>query len=160
MYMETDESLQLFTDLTAARRLSFGCYFNNEWTYGKWDNEFLNEEPSIALLELFPIAVSIKNKCVTLQSDNQAVVAMVNKQMSKCKYCMVLIHFIVMHCLHLNIDLKCLYIMGHHNKITDSISHFQWMKFWNLISTGKLVPRVVPSELWPISMKQLKQLKL
>ena len=165
--METNETLQFFTDATATRGLGFECYFNSEWTYGIWDDEFLDDEPSIALLELFPIAVSmaiwggqIENKCVTLRSDNKAAVAMVNKQTSKYKYCMALIMFIVMHCMHLNIDLKCMYIMGYHNKITDSISRLQWMKFQTLVPTAKPDPKVVPSELWPISMKRLMQLKL
>ena len=75
-------------------------------------SEFLDSEPSIALLKFIPIAIvmeiwgnRIQNKHVTFFSDNKAAVAMVNKQTLHCLYCMALVRFIVMHCLHINIEL-------------------------------------------------------
>ena len=59
-YTDDSDSLHFYTDPTAKVGLGFSCYFDGEWTFGQWDSEFLNSEPSIALLELIPIVIAME----------------------------------------------------------------------------------------------------
>ena len=153
------DALQLYTDGSANINFGFGCYFTGQWTYGVWPKEFIchSPPPSIALLELIPIVVSIvtwgkqlTDMHVVLFPDNKAEVSIVNHQMSKCPYCMTLVHILVMNCLHFNIDLKCCYIQGFHNVIANSISHLQWTRFRKLAPTVQKDPSTIPDQIWPL----------
>ena len=60
--------------------------------------------------ELFPIVLALeiwvenlKNKCVTLHSDNYAVVHIINRQTSKDPDIMVLVRRLVLICMRLNL---------------------------------------------------------
>ena len=129
----SNKEVQLFTDTTAKPGLGFGCYFQGKWTFGVWPSKFIKSKPSIALLELFPIVVSIvlwgqslQNKQVVLYSDNKAAVTMANKQTAKCPLCMALICILVLQCLKFNLELKFKYIQGCNNVLSDALSHLKF----------------------------------
>ena len=101
---ESSIMLQFFTDATKSPELGFGCYFDGEWTYGKWEHDYIKKyDPSIEYLELFDLCVGIfvwsdkiKNKRIVIFCDNQAVISMVNNMTSSCKNCMILIRLLVL----------------------------------------------------------------
>ena len=75
-------SLRLFTDAAGAQ--GFGAVFGSHWCYGAWPKEWLGL--NIAVLEFYPIVLSlylwgglIKDKCVTIFTDNEALVHLINK---------------------------------------------------------------------------------
>ena len=105
-----------YTDSTAKVGLGFGCFFQGKWTNGCWPLDFILHypPPSIAVLELFPIAISIylwadqlAGQEIIHHTDNQSAHSMVNNQTASCPYCMVLIRLIVLQCLRYNILLTC-----------------------------------------------------
>ena len=123
------EDLSLFTDSMAKRGLGFGCIFKNQWTFGIWSDEFLNEDPSITLLELIPIVVSVyiwgpqlRDLDLVIRSDNSGSVDICNSQYSTCPYCMILVQLLVLKCLEYNINLTYRHIPGIDNKLSDNLS--------------------------------------
>ena len=95
---ESSEALEFFTD--AAASIGFGVFVGGRWLQGRWPQIFAFQ-PSIALLELFPIVVAIlcwgpllSNRKVIFRSDNIAVVHMVNGQSSQCPKAMHLIRLL------------------------------------------------------------------
>lgn len=79
------DDIQFFTD--AAAGIGFGIYFGGRWAQAAWPPGFQAASRSIALLELFPIwvglellGVELRNKNIWFNCDNQAVVAVINKQ--------------------------------------------------------------------------------
>jgi hypothetical protein len=97
------QELQLFTD--ACKTIGFGGYFRGKWFQGKWPPD-VSKNHSIAWLEFFPILVAVvlwgkvlTGKRIILRSDNKSVIAIVNKQTSKCKEIMKLVRFFVLQCL-------------------------------------------------------------
>ena len=115
----TNAQLGPFTD--ALKKLGNGCgiIFKYEWAQACWDKEFLDQNSSIMLLELFPIIMSIliwgkklENQHIILQSESESAVAAANAQFSSCDLCMTLICFLVLECLCYNTDLKCQHISG------------------------------------------------
>ena len=82
----------------AKRGLGLGCVFKNQWTYGIWNDKFLDEDPSITPLELIPIVISIyiwgpqlKDLDLVIRSDNSGSVDICNSHFSTCPYCMILV---------------------------------------------------------------------
>ena len=158
VYTNTD--LTLYTD--ASSTLGFGAYMAGEWTVGKWSEQFKSSQPSMAILELYPILVALvlwsselANKNVLFMCDNQAVVQIINQQTSSCPVCLAMIKYIVLHNMQHNINITCDYIESESNNIADSISRFQWRRFRQEAPQSRDNPLPLPSFLWPISRKQL-----
>ena len=100
----SNEELHFYTD--ASGDIGFGAYFNGKWTQGRWPEGVGTPTYSIAFLEFFPIVVGLHlwamhlaNKRVSFWSDNQAVVAIINSQTSKCPSIMQLLRKLVVTCL-------------------------------------------------------------
>ena len=79
-------------------------------------------------MEFFPIVASVvlwgdslKGKRIFIRSDNQAVVAIINKQTSRCPDIMKLVRFFVLQCLKLSLSFKARHIPGIDNAIADSL---------------------------------------
>lgn len=80
----------------------------------------------INVKELFPITValetwghSLQNSSVLFFSDNEAVVAVINKQTSKDKDMMVLLRTLVVAALKFNVHFKSKHIPGKYNILAD-----------------------------------------
>ena len=89
LHWEVSESLALFADSAAA--IGFGAYFAGKWTHGRWPVDIVQNPPSIAFLEFYPIMVAVQcwaplltNRKVEFHSDNIAVVHIINRQSSRC----------------------------------------------------------------------------
>ncbi|XP_071087974.1 uncharacterized protein [Haliotis cracherodii] len=82
--------LQLYTD--AAGSIGFGAYLQGRWFCGRWPDHWVKDGTTLDMtfLELFPIVCAIQlwgtqlmNKKILFYCDNQAVVAIINKQSTK-----------------------------------------------------------------------------
>ena len=71
----------------------------------------------------------LQNKRVVFWSDNQAVVAIINRQTSRCPQIMKLVRKLVVRCLEWNIHFKARHVRGIDNSIADALSHFQMARF-------------------------------
>jgi hypothetical protein len=148
-----EDDLQLFTDASAG--IGFGGFFKGSWFQGKWPKDLSKQ--SIAWLEFFPILVAIvlwgnqlQGKRIILRSDNQAVVAIINKQTSKCPKIMKLVRFFVLQCLKSNIAFMSKYIPGKQNDIADALSRFQMERFREMAPGANTEGIPVPQFLWRI----------
>ena len=84
--MGNEQNASLFTDVAAG--VGFGAYFGGKWLQGRWslDTCIIQNPPSIAFLELFPILVALlcwapllSNHKILFHTDNTAVVYIINK---------------------------------------------------------------------------------
>lgn len=142
-----------FTD--AAAGIGFGIYFGGRWAQAAWPPGFQAASRSIALLELFPIwvglelwGVELRNKNIWFNCDNQAVVAVINKQSALCPDMMRLVREVVVICLRNNVVFKARHVRGCDNSIADALSRFQMQRFHSLAPRASLVGIEVPSRLW------------
>ena len=148
-----NELFHFYTD--AAASIGFGLYFDGRWAQARWPEEVLAAEYSIAFLELFPIVVGISlwgdkltDRKVVFWSDNQTVVAVINKQSSSCVHIMTLIRRLVVLCLKWNIWFRAKYVPGVNNEIADSLSRFQMARFRRLAPSADLIGTHLPPQLW------------
>lgn len=74
----------------------------------------------------------LPDKRVLFWLDNQAVVAIVNKQTSKCPFIMGMVRRLVLQCLRFNILFMAWFVPGVNNSIADALSRFQVERFWAL----------------------------
>lgn len=130
----SSEAVDLFTD--AAASVGFGAYFQGHWVQGRWSQDILRNQPSIAYLEFYPIVVALKcwalqlaNCKVIFHTDNMAVVHIINTQSSRCPHLMHLVRTFVLECLRFNIRFKAVHVPGFYNVIADSLSRFQATRF-------------------------------
>ena len=122
---ENSVSLQLFTD--AAGAYGFGAVFGAQWCYGEWPREWKGQ--IIAILKFYPIVLSlllwgdkIRDKCLTIFTDNEALVHVINKSTCKDTTLMIFVRKLVLVCLRQNILFKAKHISGFKNTLADALS--------------------------------------
>ena len=149
----TSASLNLYTD--AAKEFGFGAILGREWLYGNWPEPW--KAYNIVTLELFPIVLALevwgeqlKDRCVCLHCDNQALVHIINNQTAKEPKVMILIRRMVLHCLKHNIVFYSQHIPGKQNVLSDALSRLQVGKFRRLC--GKMEDTPTPYQPLPPSL--------
>ena len=160
---ENSVSLQLFTD--AAGAYGFGAVFGAQWCYGEWPGEWNGK--NIAILEFYPIVLSlllwgdkIRDKCLTIFTDNQALVHVINKSTCKDTTLMIFVRKFVLVCLRQNILFQAKHVPGFKNTLADALSCLQIPRFKKLapaymdpmptvIYNGKSLPHLHPAN-WPL----------
>lgn len=148
-----NDTLQLFTDSCGS--CGGGAFFNNHWTVLVWPSTWdLELRRDITYLELIPILVAIwlwseqlAAKKLLINTDNMALVHIVNSKSSKTDRVMSLIRPLVLICLKHNIQIKATHIIGYKNSIADSISRFQWQRFRTLAPHADPFPTQIPPAL-------------
>ena len=153
--------LHLATDASAT--LGFGLVFGNHWAAAPWPQDFLATNPSIEFLELFPIVLAVvqfathlANTKVRFSCDNQAVVAIINRQTSRSPQIMLLVRILVLTSLTYNILFRATFIPGLQNVLPDALSRLQITRFWqHAPATMDRHPTNLTSRLWPISEQKL-----
>ena len=153
------DSLDFYTDASGSSKLGFGCVFDKEWTHGRWNTKFIeNAKPSTEYLELFAVAVAIplwaenlQNRRVVIYCDNQLVVEMINKSVSSCKNCMVLIQHITFASIKANVCFFARYVKSVDNMRADTP---QSRSDAMILVTHK---RGDPEVLWPIEKLWIKK---
>ncbi len=148
------DDLQLFTD--ACKSVGFGGYLRGKWFQGRWPEEIAKSR-SIAWMEFFPIVVAIvlwshvlRGKRIVLRSDNESVIAIINRQTSRCPLIMRLLRFFVLQCLKNNIAFRADHVPGDLNTIADALSRFQASRFRKAAPAADATPVQVPQFLWKL----------
>lgn len=152
----TSEQLGLQTD--AAQSCGFGAVFNNcEWVCGTFSAEC--KSLNIAILEFIPIVIALniwapnlENKCVRLDTDNMALVHIINSQTSKDPTIMILLRKFVLCLLENNILLRAYHISSANNAVSDAISRSLFQKARQLLPSLNKHPVEIPSHLQPCAL--------
>ena len=150
----TSASLKLFTDSAGAVGLGCGCFLGKEWTYFQWPEywcklgEVLRD---ITFLEMVPVLLAVflwgrrlSNCKIQLYIDNEALVAVLNKQSAKSKRLMQLIRPFILLAMEYGIIFKATHISTHVNAIADAISRKQFVRFRNLAPEADEKPQAMP----------------
>ena len=108
----------------------YGATYGRSWIQGTWPETW--QHLNIAVLELYPVymmlslfADSLCNSKIIFYSDNQAVVAVLNAQTSKCSQIMSIIRNLVLVLLLNNISLRARHLPGSQNVVCDTLSRQQ-----------------------------------
>ena len=143
----SNDSLHLYTD--AASSKGYAAIFQSHWLMGAWSKEHAKRH--ITFQELLPIVLAFEvwghqlaNKCISLHSDNMAVVQILNKQSSKEANIMFLVRRFVLCCMRNNILTKAYHIPGKKNILPDLISRFQVQEFHRLAPSMDAQPTTIP----------------
>ena len=109
-----------------------GCY-GSSWVQARYPESW--KSYGIQVLEMFPVYVLIatfghllRNSSIRYQCDNEAVVAIINAQSSKCPRIMQIVRPLTLLLIRHNIYLTALHIPGLKNILPDRISRFQVTK--------------------------------
>ena len=116
--------------LSDASDLGFAGTYGGHWIQGHWDDTW--RQLNIAVRELYPILVLAKlfghlweNHTIIFHCDNQAIVAVINKQTAKNKNIMILLRPLILQLMLHNVKFESVYIKSSDNILADSISRFQ-----------------------------------
>ena len=90
----------------------------------------------------------MQGKRVIFWCDNEAVVAIINRQTSHCAKIMKLVRFLVLRCLEFDIHFKARHVPGVDNSIADALSRFQMDRFRRLAPGADPVMTPLPGNLW------------
>ena len=153
-------SAHWFTD--ASGSLGFGAVFGSKWFYGPWGDPWWSEQ-NIMLLELYPIWLAVKlwgplvkDSCILVHTDNQALVSVLNKRSTKLPVANALLREISVECMRLNIILQYTHVPGFNNTKADMLSRLQVEKFlqqsWPDMDQ---FPTPCPNYLLPASYKHM-----
>lgn len=144
----TSKELHLYTD--AAGSCGYAAIFKSHWFSGLWSPT--HAALNITFQEMLPIVLAFElwgedlaNKCISLHSDNMAVVCILNKQTSKDKQVMSLVRHFVLSCMRHNILTKAVHIPGIQNTLPDLLSRLQVEKFHQLAPEMDLHPIIIPT---------------
>jgi hypothetical protein len=116
-------------------------YFQGKWAFLKWSEEWSGTDilKDITYLETIPIALSVYlwgnlflKKKILINSDNKAVVEILNSKTSNSVRAMSLVRHIVYWSLLGNFHIKGLYVPGCITILEDCISRGKFQKFKDL----------------------------
>lgn len=127
----SSDTLNLYSDSAGA--FGFAAVLGSHWFAGAWPSPL--QRLHITFKELFPIVLSLEiwghflsNSKVIFNSDNLAVVHIINKQTSTESYIMPLVRRLVVAALTHNILFKAQHIPGFTNVVADRLSRFQFQE--------------------------------
>jgi len=147
-------SLNLFTD---ASDFGYGACYGSRWVAGQWPSHWISYP--ITVRELYPIMAIIntfgyklRNSRVLFHCDNQAIVAVINKQSSKDKKIMALLRPLVLALLNNQINFRASYISTHANIIADGLSRSQVKPDFLKEHSLQSLPDHIPEDLRPESL--------
>jgi hypothetical protein len=130
-------------------------YFSGRWTFFQWPSDWRYSEimADITCLELVPIVLSVfifkevlSMKQIIFYTDNEALVAILNKKTSKSKRVMQLIRPFVLFTMLYGMQFKSLHIEGRFNCIADSMSRKELWKLKELDPDLQELPETIPQE--------------
>ena len=116
-------------------------------------------EPSIEYLELYAVLVGVMNwikifanKRIILFCDNEAVVHMINNNVSRCKQCMGLIRLLVLESMIHNVRVFARHVGTKDNGKADALSRLDIKRFRRL-GGDKMNnnPSGIHQNLWPMN---------
>ena len=145
----SQDLLHLYTDSSST--IGYGGVFGHQWFHGLWSDS--TRGSNIAILELYPICLAIKlwgeqlsNKCLQINSDNMAVVHIINNSTSKDPTIMTLLRSLILDCMYFNIIIRSSHLIGKNNVLCDLLSRDQVHKAIQLYPQLLPTPTPVPSQ--------------
>lgn len=146
------EVMNLFTD--ASGSIGYSLILGNKWFCEAWSSQF--KVYNIVVLELIPIVMAVclfakqlQNSHVTVNTDNQALVYIINNQTSKCKHTMRLIRKLLVQCLISNISLHAVHLSSKANLMADLLSRSKVQEARQLFPHLEKEPLIIPQQLKP-----------
>ena len=134
-------------------------YFQGKWAFLKWSEEWSGTDilKGITYLETIPIALSVYlwgnlflKKKILINSDNKAVVEILNSKTSRSVRVMSLVRHIVYWSLLSNVHIKGQYVPDCNNVLADCISRRKFQKFKDLALSADTYPAVISLEFWSL----------
>ena len=154
------EEIKFYSDASKNPLLGFGTIFNNSWTFGCWEDGFIEEnDPSIEFLELYALCIGIftwqekltKARLVVF-CDNESVKFIVNHMAGGCKNSMNLLRMLTLNYLKYDRRIFVEHIKGTNNFLSDALSRLEFDRFFRLApKTIDNYPQRLPEEIWPLS---------
>ena len=149
--------ISMFSDASHAFNLGMGGVCNNSWMFVQWPGDYIQKyQPSIGYLELLALVATVLNwihrfcnQRIILFCGNISVMQMVNKTMSSCINCIILIRLLVFKSLVENICIFAKYIRSGDNTAADYLSSLRINDFMQLNNTWETHSTPIPEELWP-----------
>ena len=161
--------VEFYTDASRNERLGCGGICFDEWFILQWNEDFIRKnQPSIAFLELYALTAGLliwlkkfENQKIIVYCDNQSVVNMINKNVSSCQNCMVLIRMVVFHMMLYNVKVQVQYVRSKDNTYADLLSRLKYDTFRQQSRKNqryfKGKPEKLPEILWPMDKLWIKQ---
>ena len=155
----TGDYLLLYTD--ASGGIGYGAVCGPEWFFGTWPSPWLTL--NITVLELYPIVAAVElwggsswaNSSICFFTDNEALVAIINKQTSRETCVMVLLRKLILSCLHRNINFTARHVPGRYNALADRLSRCQIEEFRAMAPWVNREPAKVPFHISPAALGTL-----
>ena len=144
------DNIRLYSD--AASTAGYAAILGGRWFNGIFPSSW--NKYHITLLELYPIVAAVElwghllaNHCIVLNTDNEAVVFIINSQTSKDSHIMCLVRRFVICCMQYNILFKANHIPGKQNVVADYLSRLQVARArttapW-LREAGEILPQLL-----------------
>ena len=154
----TGDYLQLYTD--ASDCIGYGAVCGPEWFFGTWPNSWLTF--NIIVLELYLIVAAVElwgvswaNSSICFLTGNEALVAIINKQTFREACVMVLLHKLILICLHCNINFTARHVPGRYNTLADKLSRCQIEEFRAMAPWVNLEPATVLFHISPATLQTM-----
>lgn len=148
----SSETIKLYTDSAAS--WGFGAVFSSLWFHGRFPEAWASF--NITFLELFPIVLALhiwgpmmRNHSILLMTDNEALVAIINKQSSPDSLIMKGIRKLVVACLTFNVRGRARHLPGSVNVRADALSRGFIDKFKFLSPQSREHATAIPEDLQP-----------
>lgn len=145
-------TLELHTD--AAQSKGYGGIYKTKWFYGAFPDDWKNT--NIMTLEFYTIILALemwgslwRNHSILFFTDNEALVAVINKQTSQDNHVMKMVRCMVLKCLQNSILFKAKHIPGKKNVFADYLSRLQVEQFRQLAPWAQVDPCLVPEKFMP-----------
>ena len=138
--------LTLFTDASGA---AYAAVLGSHWIHSMFPPSW--KDKNIVIKELLPIVLavqlwgqSLRDSRIIFYCDNQAIVAVINKQTSEDNIIMSLIRSLVVACLKYNIMFVAKHIPGKHTVIADLLSRSQFTAAQKINPALDKTPQQIP----------------
>jgi hypothetical protein len=160
LFSPRDRHADFHVHSDAAGGIGFGLMCGTEWSYGVWPADAAPW--SITFKELFPVFVACllwgprwRHAVVSFTSDNQAVVAVLNRLSCNDTRLAALMRRIVGLLLRFNILIHAVHIPGTLNSACDALSRLQVNVFRRLVPSALPFPVPLPRAASPLPFCRL-----
>ena len=139
--------------------LSIFVFVVELWLQCQWAGSWLEE--SISTKELLPIVLACtvwgprwQQKQVLVQTDNMAVVHIINTQTSRDQVIMHLVRCLHFICAFYEIQLRAVHLAGSANIAADALSRNLMQVFRKAVPAAETLPTLIPPTLWQLLVTQ------
>ena len=156
------ETLNFYSDALLSRSHGgLGAIFENRWIAAKWEEELLNQNPSIEYLKLYALFAVLKtwrehkklcNTRIEVFCDNKTVEYWINDLTGSCKQSMKLIRLLVLDNIKYHRRIFVQHMESKSNVLADALSRLNFKRFWQYAPKNTIqYPDCIPEEIWPVT---------